>query len=355
VASNLVEYCQRADLPELFAQFADWYKFNPRMREPDFFDWQFRNPPTRLSDCEYDFFILRNDRGRIIGCLGAVGFEFRVGDRIDIGGWTHNWYAQGHGDGGLALLGRFMELVDNRFLIRLNEMSGRILQLLRVPSLAAIPRWWATIDADRVTELFGVNDEADRAVLTRSAALFRRNQASDVVAHVARLDPDEEFLFGHLDGITGHARRSGRYLNWRYVDIPKHNYRMLRTEQGVGVYRIETVMGTDADVLRILEWTFDAKETGAALATIMREGRAHNLILIDFHCTCRAVGAPLEPFGFVAQSATKFSMPDLFRPTYRSGGYAVAIDLPPHRTHRTIDFDSWYITIGDSDVDRVKL
>jgi hypothetical protein len=151
------------------------------------------------------------------------------------------------------------------------------------------------------------------------------------------------------------VRRTGRYLNWRYLDIPKHDYRVIRTERGLGVYRLETIMGTDAGVVRILEWTFGTDEAAGALATIMADAEPRNPILVDCHCTHPAVGASLRPLGFVPQSATKTPMPDLFRPTYRSGGYAVAIDLPPHRARRTVDFDRWYITIGDSDIDRVKL
>jgi len=114
-------------------------------------------------------------------------------------------------------------------------------------------------------------------------------------------------------------------------------------------------MGKDASVIRLLEWTFDAHETGAALATVLADAADRDPILIDFHGTFLAIGSMLESFGFVRQEATEQKMPDLFRPTFHSGGYAVAIDLPPHRMARSVDFHSWYITAGDSDIDRVKL
>jgi len=355
VAKHSVETCRESDLPELFSQFADWYRFNPRMQEPEYFAWQFRDPPTRLTDAEYDFLVLRNEAGRIAGCLGMVGFEFRHRGRIATGGWTHNWHSEGQGEGGLTLLGRFMELVDNRIFVRLNEISGRVLQLLRIPMCPAIPRWWAAIDPHRVAELAGMKDAADRAILACSAERFRANAAAPRAQLVARLAPDEEFRLEHFDGLEGHVRRTGRYLNWRYLDIPKHDYRIVRSERAFGVYRIETVMGADVGIIRLLEWTFPAEETGGALATVMAEAALRNPVLIDFHCTSRAVAAALDAFGFVPQTATQVSMPDLFRPTYRSGGYSLGIDRPPHRTRRTLDFDRWYITLGDSDVDRVKL
>jgi len=227
--------------------------------------------------------------------------------------------------------------------------------MLRIPILPTLPRFWAAIDADRVAELFALSDSADRAILQRSSESFWRNMAAPAAKRVSRLDSEDEFLFEHLGGVSNYVRRSGRYLNWRYIDIPKHAYRIVRTDKSVGVYRIETVMGAEASVIRILEWTFGPEEAAGALTTVMAEAASHEPVLVDFHCTYRTLGSLLAPFGFVPQSATKISMPDLFRPTYRSGGYAIAIDLPPHRTTRTINFDSWYITTGDSDIDRVKL
>jgi hypothetical protein len=225
--------------------------------------------------------------------------------------------------------------------------------MLKIPVVPAIPRWWAAIDAGQVAALFGL-DAADLAVATRSAELFRRNDSAVLARHVGRLDPHDEFFWDRSDAANG-ARRTGRYLNWRYVDIPKHDYRVIRTERGLGVYRVETIMHTDASVIKLLEWTFDPEETGGALAAVAEAARDRNPVLIDFHCTNRAVGNRLTPFGFVTQEATRVPMPDMFRPTNRSGGYVLAVDLPPHRTTRTMDWDSWYITIGDSDVDRVKL
>jgi hypothetical protein len=355
LSKRVVELCQKADIPELFPLFAQWYKFNPRMQEREFFDWQFRDGPVRLSEGEYDFLVLRGDDGRIAGCLGFVGFEFVLDGAVRTGGWTHNWYAEDQQDGGLALLGRFMELVDNRFLLRLNDKSGTLTRLLRIPFLPAMPRWWAAIDAAQAAAVLGFDETSDRAILARSAAMIQRIEAAPRIARVARFAPEDEFGFAHLGGIAGHARRTGRYLNWRYVDIPKHDYRIIRSDEAFAVYRVETVMGSEASVIRLVEWTFGPKEAAAALSTIRADAQERNPVLFDFHCTHRPLGQALGPLGFMPQNATTKPMPDLFRPAFSSGGYAVAIDLPPHRTVREIDFDRWYITIGDSDIDRVKL
>jgi len=354
VKKYTIDSCCSADLTELFSLFAQWFKFNPRMQEKEFFDWQFRDTPLRLNDGEYDFFVLRRADGRIDGCLGFGGFEFWNGKKIEAGGWTHNWHSESRTGGGLDLLLRFMGLVDNRFLLRLNEKSRSICDLLEIPVLEALPRWWAVVDSDQVVEVLGMRDTADRAILTRSANLLMKNCAPPLARRVERLDPDDEFRINTY-GATNGVRRTGRYLNWRYVEIPKHDYRLLRTDEGLGVYRVVPIMGTDLSVIRLVEWTFAVDETAGALAGVIAESAGHKPILIDFHCTCSAVASGLEKLGFVSQEATKAQMPDLFRPTFFSGGYAVAVDLPPHRKKRSVDWDNWYITIGDSDIDRAKL
>ena len=355
MVSAAIDFCSECDLPELMARFADWYRYNPRLQERAYFDWQFRDAPTRLADAEYDFLVLRNRAGEITGCLGFAGFEFRIADEIRIGGWTHNWMAPQQGDAGLVLLWRFMELVDNRFLLRLNDKSGAVVKLLRIPMLAAMPRLWAAIDPDLAAAHFKLHQPDNRRCLELSAEAFRRALGEGEVARPDRFSTEEEFDLDHLGGAAGMARRTGRYLNWRYRDIPNHNYRFLRTENGVGVYRLEPVMGAGISVIRLLEWTFDYRETRSALAAVLADTAAENPVLIDFHTTFAPLGDVLRRCGFIPQSATVRPMPDLFRPTFHSGGYAVAIDLPPHRQARSVAFGEWYITAGDSDIDRVKL
>jgi len=355
LTQRTVEFCRESDIPELFACFKQWYAFNPRMQEVEYFNWQFRDCPVRLGKGEYDFLVMREESGAVAGCLGFSGFEFNLNGAIATGGWTHNWYAPDQHEAGFALLSKFMGLTDNRLFLRLNEKSSAVIRLLRVPFIPAMHRWWAVADAARAAELFQMSAPADRDVLARSAGLLGKLRAAASVPVVPRLDLDAEFHFAHCPEIVGYPRRSGRYLNWRYADIPKHDYKLIRSERAFAAFRVETIKGTDAGVVRILEWSFGREETPAALATIMDLVAARRPALIDFHCTAASVGRLLEPYGFMSQSATTAPMPDLFRPLNHSGGYAVAIDLPPHRTHRHIDFDSWYITNGDSDIDRVKL
>jgi hypothetical protein len=197
-------------------------------------------------------------------------------------------------------------------------------------------------------------DHRDVPVIRQSAVLLQK-LIGEPCESIVRFDQASDFSLAHYGTHIGYAKRTGQYLNWRYFDIPRHNYRAVQIADQFAVFRIEPIMGSDVSVIRILEWTFDATRAPGAMAGILGVAGKQKSILLDFHCSCEPIGQVIEAFGFVRQKATVKPMPDLFRPTNNSGGIAIAIDLPPHRTARHINLPNWYITAGDSDVDRIKL
>jgi hypothetical protein len=198
-------------------------------------------------------------------------------------------------------------------------------------------------------------DRRDAPIFSRSANAIRSLGSCNDTHGVTRFEPSEDFSLSHFGDKIACAKRNGRYLNWRYFDVPKHKYQAIKIADQFAIFRIEPIMGAEVSVVRILEWTFAADNGPSALAWIIRASESQRPILMDFYCSCESIGRSIEQFGFVRQCTTSKPMPDLFRPTNYSDGIAVAIDLPPHRTARQIDFRNWYITAGDSDVDRVKL
>ena len=92
-----------------------------------------------------------------------------------------------------------------------------------------------------------------------------------------------------------------------------------------------------------------------AMKMIIADGSQHSVIMLDFFCTADIVGQELEKLGFVRAEQLQSDTPCLFRPIKNTKGISVAIDMPPHRTKRSLDFSKWYITKGDTDIDRIKL
>ena len=54
---KIIRPCEEKDIHPLFEIFKTVYQFNPRLREQDYFDWQYKNTP--FSDGkDYTFWIL---------------------------------------------------------------------------------------------------------------------------------------------------------------------------------------------------------------------------------------------------------------------------------------------------------
>lgn len=364
-----------AETPALKARFADWYRFNPRLQEDAYLRWQFQSAPARAARDgadgtaataagALDILIHRGPDGAVLGCLGHCPFIGRDGAARFVGGWTHNWMAAPDVKGsGLALLAAFHGLYEHRFLLRLSGQAAAVFRAMRIPMLARLPRVWAIPDPEAYQRLraLAARPGTDalwpgaEAAQASAAALAR---AGGAAAFTDRLDPERDYHPGGWRGVEAGAERSGAYLAWRYLQAPKHPYRFFSSDNGFAVWRAEAAQGIDGAegpaVVRLLEWTFPPEETGAALARLLA-GPARGAALIDFHCTANVITETLTPFGFFPDAAEGAAPPDLFRPLHWSGGYAVAIDRPPHRTARSEDFSRWLITLGDSDLDRVKL
>lgn len=343
--------CQEGDIPLLFECFKSTYPSNPRLQEHDFFAWQYKNTPFTHED-EYTL-LIHWEEGEIRSFIGYVPLEIRAEGKVCSGCYIQNWHSHSRDGSALELLGKASAGFDYRFMAGITRDAGRIYQALRIPVLPKIPRWVGFLDAARAYEVLGCIESNNRHLLDSSEQGLRSLGPSTLTAHVQRFDDQEELLPVHAT--TGHIRRTGRYLNWRYLDIPRHDYRVLRGDgHQFAVYRVEPIMGSTASVVRLLEWNATEGWAKKAMATILQDGRQHQAIMIDFSCTSTHVGEGLCPMGFINEAAFG-SLPHLFRPLYRSEGIGLALDAPPHFRPRTINFDDWYITKGDSDMDRVKL
>jgi len=339
----------------LLATLKDVYAANPNLQSPAYFNWQFRDTPFRESDA-YQFWILW-ESGEIRGFLGYMPVEFRFRGDVHRGCWTLNWHAFGHSANGLMLLSRLMQDYDHRFLIGLTSDSIDIYRAYRIPLMMNLPRWIGILNPEKVAQHFKIVNPVNRQRLRAASDRLLNNDDANGIVPCTRFDPDEEFDWSPWPNVRGHVRRTGTYLNWRYLDIPKHNYRAIHGDDGqFAIYRIERIEGTTDAVIRILEWRFSGRCAAEALACILKEGAAQEAVLADFFATARDVGAELEALGFVSSSVFGAEpIPFLFRPIHHTDGICVGIDMPPHRRRRDVDFDAWYITKGDSDLDRIKM
>lgn len=174
---------------------------------------------------------------------------------------------------------------------------------------------------------------------------------------VERFSDSDEFLFDNHPTVKGYVRRTGKFLNWRYFDIPGHNYKVITGPDDMfAVYRIEQIMDRKESVVKIIDWNFSGDSAIHALSFILNEGIKSGAIMIDFFCTDSGTNNFFDSNGFINEDSVNEDIPFLFRPlNTNSGGISLAIDMPPHMKKRKIDFSEWYISRADSDIDRIKL
>lgn len=347
------------DEARLRGLFAEVYRGNPRLQEPDYLDWQFRRSPWNAAG---DFTLLAStEAGHLGALLGYVPLRVRAGHQVVEGCWTLTWHSFRKDASALALQSELGRRYDVRLHVGNSPDATRIYEALRIPCQPRMPRWVALLDVTGASRLDPA--PADLTRLREGSARLALLESSDEVMSLTRFDPDREYC-PPWPAITSYVLRTGTYLNWRYMDIPRHAYQALVGPEGqFAVFRTEEIRGWPSEpadagswkALRILEWCFDDAHAPAAMAQVLAQARLERCLLADFFCTSHIPGASLERLGFVPEGAMEKPLPALFRPLHVGFPYCSALDLPPHREVRTLDFDAWYITKGDNDLDRVKL
>jgi hypothetical protein len=349
--SSVIRRCTETDLAQLIPFLKRTYPHNPRLTEPDYLCWQFRDTAFG-RDGRYHLFLLIQDQA-ITGLLGYVPLSVMWDGREVEACWTCLWHAPAGSTRGIQLLAEVNRSFDYRIHIGLTEASARLYQTYRMPYLAEIPRWLAFPDPDAIADWF----QAEDLKRVRSATeQFPRVVATNEAHEVDRFEDGDAFHFEAWPHIRYFVPRTAAYLNWRYREIPKHHYHLLRAgPSDFAIYREERIMDREAQgVFRIVEWHAHGNAARAILAEIIERAQKRNAVLIDFYCTAPTLGAELAAQGFVQQSELSQPIPSLFRPTHPGWPLNVALDFPPHRTARGMDFTAWCITRGDSDNDRRK-
>lgn len=349
---NKIRRVSADDLPVLFNDFRIRYRFNPRIVERDYFDWQFFDQNTGRYNA-----LAAWEGDRPVGFIGFRPFVFRICGQELPAAFPMQWFSDRRDGTGMHLFSAVMAESSAQIMLLNTHESQRIYQLMGMTIISQCPNWIGFLAADKVCSRFNIIDQRIRNLVMSSHERLTSLTADSSVARVASFTPEREYLSADGD-VEAFARRRGSDLNWRYVAIPRHNYRLLEGKNGIAVWRVEKIMDTDESVIRILEWTFPSEciEAESAMAAIVADGLAENVILMDFHCTAIGVGNRLQSLGFYsADSLAPAFIPWLYRPLCLDPSVLVvnaAIKLPQGMN---LDVTKLYLTRGDADVDRIKL
>lgn len=328
------------------------YPSNPRLLERDFFDWLYRKETG-----EYNFWIYKKDD--LITSFFAENPLSTIHDgQPVVGAWPSLWWGSST-EQAVSIFLHTMETYHPRIYVGMVPISVRFTKTLGMAVQERMPRWVAALDPERVLSI--TEDGGNISVLLQDSSRRLATLVADdsSIREVDGFQSDFEVspsLF--YPEISSFVRRQGSFLNWRYMQMPRHDYRALTDDKSgsLVVFRIEAIKDRDVAVLRIVEWIVHPRRVEAMLGWLVDVARQAGVILMDFFCSSRLIGSPLEGAGFIDEARLDYTVPAYFRPLWNPPrGNAVAVDFLPLREKKIINFDHWYIVRGDGDTDRVKL
>ena len=143
-------------------------------------------------------------------------------------------------------------------------------------------------------------------------------------------------------GFVG-ACRDEEFVRRRYREHPRFSYEVVG---GLAAYRIETVAGSSAQVMRIVDFLGDEALAGR----LAEAAEAAGVVFADFSCTSARYGAPLESAGFEREDRRAAALPGRFQPLDFSDRPIVSCFWAAPRLG--LDLADLYVTRADSDLDR---
>jgi GNAT superfamily N-acetyltransferase len=313
----VIDWLPLSRLAELQA-FVDehWRRGHVLARDAELLRWQHR----RRSDPDRLAVLVAEEDGRIVAMLGWIEFEACVGDERVPGGWMTNWLVVPEARGrrlGLALVERALE-AEYEFVGALgaNVATRHVLGGFGFAEVGMF-RWVRVFDADALRELVGGRE-------------LPRAEAPAETPGVA--------------GFVG-ACRDEDFVRRRYREHPRFRYEVVGE---LATYRVETVAGSSARVMRIVDFLGDEALAGR----LAEAAEAAGVVFADFSCTSARYGAPLEAAGFEREDRLPSALPGRFQPLDFSDRPIVSCfwAAPP----LGVDFagGDLYVTRADSDLDR---
>ena len=328
----------------------------------------------RESDRDHLSVLVADSDGEMAGTLGVIPTGFCLRGERTTTSWMSMWLASpksrkqrtgllllrqliGSGQGTVATLGA-------------NPLSLGIYRGLGFSTVPGIHRW-VRVCSEASFRRFAENRPSPLPEDCLSAVIKTSQQQAPGTSKQVRLREwnagiekcwDEAWKHRFAPRLWG-TWRDAEYIRWRYVNHPRFHYRVLVAEQqgqgeptGLLVYRVETIMGRQDRLIRVVEFLSD-ETSGPALATAVVEAGEHaEATFADFYCSGTQWAEPLESAGFVRQDSLPAALPGLFHPLdWGDHQLALAFYVPTEfgvSSDEIVQGPDSYITRSDCDQDR---
>jgi hypothetical protein len=350
---TLVE-CEPALVPRVQDFFKRVYRPSYRLAwDDELFRWQF-GATSAAGSLHIKLALLHDE---IQGCLGYIPVECSIGGRAVAGAWTANWIVDPQHRGralGPLLLRELTSEFDTVLAVGLTQAASDVYQRLGWSDLGPLQRYVAVLDVRAAASLTATGTLLWPGPSSHAPDTTRRG-----VRHDGPLTDEVDELWDRAHGRAGAGtRRNASFLNWRYTDHPRFEYRAFLCRSSAGdlqalaIYRVETVRDSTVRVGRIVEVVATPEWVVPVLAGLVDDAAADGVALLDFLCSSRALAAPLAAIGFLpGDSASAGALPLVFQPVdwSRTSPRFMVFD---RKLSQAITPDAWYVTSGDGDQDR---
>ncbi len=369
-------FARRDEYPAISRFLNDYWANNHiYCRNEELFQWTFHRaghwPEEELS------FALAEDGGELVGILGGIPFAFNHFGERSPGIWIANYVIRPdhrRGPTALQLLGMFRQ---SRFYacvaFGINPATATIYRVLRGEVLPLIPRHFMVLpgNLDRMTNFLSIaHPDWERERVEALARPFVLSGVPETSIANGMVLPDawDTIDWPAIARKTVGAARDRDYLEWRYLQHPVFEYRVVTVPEGdrtgLLVWRLETIRRQVEDrrenvdrIGRLVEFLPASRGNAEALLTaFVQQLCGVGAFGADFYGYHGETRGWLEQMGFlpVAAHPDGEGIPTRFQPLDgHPGGILSAMFLE----HKTSPCDTgaecaWYWTKSDSDQDR---
>jgi GNAT superfamily N-acetyltransferase len=287
---------------------------------PDFYRWQFVEPPDSAAAGGDQSIVAASDDGQILSYLGLVqmsassqGSPIRAAHLII---WLTTPAARGQGVG-KRLMSYVVERFDFLFGRGVTPAALSIYQQLGFQYVKSCSRWIAILDPVATISLavdpseMSVKRARARAVHVETPEPFYISQ---------QVPPGAAALSAVVLSDSLAFDRTQAYLAWRYERHPFLRYVFLSlgdpaAPEGIAVLRVEDVRGRPGKTLRILEFIAAADQSKRLGEAVLAYGFKHGCAYADIFGVCeRFVAGFVTAGGFNAIEEPDLRLPYLLQP-----------------------------------------
>lgn len=350
--------CPSKDVPAVLAFFASMYSPSYVLATNEkLLRWQFGASGNAVNGAgTLDMTVALVD-GEIGGCVGYIPGAIQVGGRAYPGAWAANWMVDQKfrrlGLGPL-LIRELVKQFDVTLALGGNHDAHQLLPRMGWTDFGDLPRYVSVVDPAAAGPL------VEGGVLSWPAALVTaasRPAPRGRAARVERFSESATEAWDRLFGDVSATRRSAAFLNWRYASHPVFAYRMFEYRSGnrldgFAIYRIEQARDVPARIGRIVELVAEGPTAVDLVRTIVQDGIANGVSVVDFFCSSARLAPVMGEAGFmIGREEPASAIPLLFQPIDRTRtGVLFMANL--QKAGGANPASDWYVTTADGDQDR---